>query len=293
MSAARNITTSRATGWAAALTLLLGAPLAAGQIAPPPGPKPPETPAWTPPPPPPPPAPARQPLPDLPYESLVERTDDGRLVRLDMPADWAAWERNPMVDESTRERVADALASRKREYEQRVIDNLDLLKQVDEGILDKLDLNDRQVLGQVLAVIEPLRTQGGTVWRALMQEGRISDQQEEFNRKIALEYTKALEAEITKDAGQDLKVIFRSAFMSGMAETMWARRRLYLEAGANIDRVLQGVTLPADASARVQAVKTADDDNARFEAVSALMRSLSIEDQKKVLEATVAARPAQ
>ncbi len=291
--------------------LMIAAGSALAQVAPPPPPAPPPTPQWVPPPPMPPavahapatgeaaaPAKAVVELPDLDYEPLARLDDEGRIIKLDRPADWAAWERNPTLGEEDRARVRDVLEERKAEFERRVINNLDLIKQIDDGIVEKMDLTDKAYLSHVTAVTKPLAVSGGGFIKDLQDRGLISAVQAEFNRKISREYGRSIGEQIARDFESNRPelgpAIFKNAFYQGLAETLWARRRLLLEAAAIFDRVTGDMNLSAGERAGADAAKaalsSAQDDEARFQAMFGFFRSLTLDRQKELLTRTVAAR---
>lgn len=288
----------------AAILGLMMAGMAEAQIAPAPPPAPIPTPEWAPPPPPPPPpdkvvTPAVV-LPDLPYTSLVKKDASERLVRLTLPAEWAALDQNPLIkdDKETQERIAGALAERRADFEKRVMDNLDLVQKLDEGLVEQLDLSDRKKMTEIMETTKPLVSRL-PLGKDLRDRGLLSPEQEGFNKKIEREYTKALQEQNAKEFENNkpelAAQVFKLAINQGLAESMWARRRLLLEAAPNIDSLLGQLGLSAAERDRVAPivarVKKATADDARFEAMRELTNALTVAQRRDVLTRTVAARP--
>jgi len=224
------------------------APIASAQVAPPPSKKPEPVRDYTPPAPPAPPSrvnrpeaarpavrPANRALPDLPYESLVERDENGKLIRIEgSPTIEALWV-NPMIDEELHPAIRDVLQSRRSLFRELVVTNIDDAIAMDEGILEKLRVNNRDELQEILGVVERLSTT--TPEQELEQLGVIPDQAGAFTRKIATEYLQALQNELLDgfDPGDDTTftpqdVIVQMMFEQHLAEAMAA----YDEIGANM-----------------------------------------------------------
>ncbi|GAB4385634.1 MAG: hypothetical protein Kow0022_12280 [Phycisphaerales bacterium] len=251
--------------------LSLCIPLIAGsavaQVAtPPPGPKP-EQPAYVPPPPAPKPKPAQatQPakpanqqqvrmggndplkgeslrgkLPPLPWKSLAQLDENGRIVRYEDPLDIAALKPNPSVGDASE--IMPILAGRRFRMEQIVIDNLDFALQVDDGLLDSLELSDPESMKRVTDMITPL-VPPKSITIELFDRGVLSRVQKDFNLEIMKDYQGAINKELSevygdKGLGEFMKFIMaesvkeaRLALQGMLTEATWRMGEVLDKAG--------------------------------------------------------------
>lgn len=244
-------------GWlaAAGAAAMVSMP-AAGQVATPPPAAPAPTPEYVPPPsapaaPRPRPAtidrnlPAGGPMtdqaPSIPFKPLA-RDDKGELIRdeqgnlrpLPMPIELMALDRNPTVGDVTLYRLKPYLRERKATVEKNVIDNLDMVQQIDGGVIDRLDIRKKEELIALTELLRPLVSQGPLA-TDLRKRDLLTKMQTAMNQKIAKQYQTDLITEVktkAKAAGiEEAPEVTKVLLYNSIDEVMYAYRTLLMETG--------------------------------------------------------------
>jgi hypothetical protein len=289
---------------------LTAAPVLA-QVAVPPGPPVPKTPEWTPPPPPPMPAPGQgaqpvQPVhiePEIPQKEWAKylcepRDAEGKLPKLAWPRYWAAIKVNDEIATEKQAELEPFFQSRREIYERIAIDNADFIAKIDDGLIEKLNVTDRDSLSGVTKQFKALAGQETAV-ASLRKQNLLNNRQVKTSEKIVEARNKAEMEEAKKAAGEDKNLkaaaLSRQMWVQASEEAMWARRGLLIEgagrASAAADRAgLSGDALEAVRSAEKAAAAASDD--AKYDAMLAALRKMDIDQQREFLRAIVASRPA-
>jgi len=173
--------------------------VAEGQVAPPPPPAPPRTPEYVPPPPPPvlPPSerptrnprlerPAPDPVDTMPFESLIQRDADGRVLPLAEPLELAALRKCALVSEDDWANLNIALAERRARVNKSVVDNLDLVLGIEGGLIETVDVMKLEQLKSVSESVRALTPQ--PLLDELQKRQLLNAQQLKLTRRIADEY---------------------------------------------------------------------------------------------------------
>lgn len=131
-------------------------------------------------------------VPNLPYESLVTRSEDGAIVEIAAPVEFEALRRNPMFAQIARDRVLALAAERQRRVEQRVVERMDLFDElIVQNAAGKVRVNDRGELDRVRSLVAEFTIDNGlTAW--LQAERQITRPQALFSGRIANEYREAM-----------------------------------------------------------------------------------------------------
>lgn len=241
----------------------------------------------------------REPLPDLPYESLVKRDAAGALLPLNEPIEILALRRNPMLDDQTRARVEEVLLERRTLAEQRVLEHFDLIRQIDEGAIERTDFSNRIAAQQVVAAFEPLVA---APWVDLMRDLRgrnvLTSLQSRFNGRIVQEYLDAQLPAPDPQAPDEEKIAWsatqlRSVYARSFDEHRVAYRALLMEIGKNLGVTAEELGLGAAGTSAAAAFRAASADAERRTIISTFMGTLTPEQRTKLLEATIKARPPQ
>lgn len=271
----------------------------------------------TPPPPPPPPPPRATPpaprnsnrakppeipLPDLAYTSLVTKDASGKVTPITEPIDVAALKVNPMITDEERAAMADYLNERKAGFEKIVIDNLEILDQIENGLFETTDWSSNESFSPVVRAIKPLMPPNAPkpVTVELEQRQMLNIQQKAFNAKIAKEYRDAF-AIPRPPAGapaEDVKDHTRRSIAAAMRdavdESVQTYHNLTREAAARVPAILPSLgldaSIAADASARANAVLKASDEAAQMQAMRDLLRILPADKRKALFEKSIAMR---
>lgn len=135
--------------------------------------------------------PVAQPLPNLPWKQW-EVDAKGMALPLDEPLDYAAFARNPMVDDVTRDGVRGYLKERREAYEKLVIEHVDLMRQLEDGLLEKVDTRSRDTMSPAIMAVRPIAPPQGpkSLGDEMRARGLLTPQQAEFQSKIKNEYLK-------------------------------------------------------------------------------------------------------
>jgi hypothetical protein len=311
--------------------LMLLAGTAQAQVSAPPTKAPDPTPEYVPPPPMPTPAPGGgnagsgkptpPPQPNLPIEPPL-RDKDGKVIQINRPLFWQAMDHNTAVTASVKENAKPFFERRLRKYEKIVSDNADLMRQVNEGVIDKSDLvpnrnQGRQAIQQagagkvsLSALMQILKPLVGDNCREEMQKaGVITRIQATQNVKVMQAYNAELAADFEKSlpklpenaddkAKNERKEALnrekqRQLMYQWIDEATFAYRGLLETAGEKPDEFLSKAGVDAKTvEAELKAVKDAKDAGARIDAMKKLMLKLPVEQERAVLEAVRATRPA-
>ncbi|QOJ00165.1 MAG: hypothetical protein HRU70_06555 [Phycisphaeraceae bacterium] len=277
------------------------------QIAPPPTPAPAPTPVWTPPPPPPPPPSAE---PQVPVPAW-DRDAQGKLVTLSEPVWFASIRKNQMVAADQWNKINPYMERRRRSFEKAVADNIDLLREVLGGDLDKVEMGADQSrrgdVAKLLGMLKPLA--GSTSAPKEMQDtGVLTRLQTQHNIKIANAYREAKRRELQEsewklpeNATDEQKDRVRRASMrhtilsSFVDEAVHAYEGLLLDAAKDLEKHLGSVELSDEArrglAPKVAKVKAASGREAVLAAMQELVASLDVEHERELLQAVRATRP--
>lgn len=301
---------------AAALVMLAG--LSSAQIAPPP----PEAPAKTPDYVPPPAAPATprgqtsnapggvSSVPDVPFKEW-EKDENGKLIPIDRPLEWAAMDRNITLTPKTREAMEPYLIERKQLFEELVIVELATIRKMLDGELEKIDLTDVKNFATARDLVKPL-TGAGSVMAELKSKGIISRIQAAQNQKIMKAYQTEVNAQLKQQyaAGADAtdeekkasnkqqSARFMRDVMLKMStdEAMFTYKRLAIEVSKEINQLLPGIdAVPADLKAKISPIalklEAEGDDNVRAAAYREVSKMLTVDQEKALINAARMARP--
>lgn len=323
---------------AMALAMLAIAGTAAAQISAPPTQAPAPTPEFVPPPPAPPGPPAGAPntqperrnpiqtIPDMPIEPPL-RSADGKLIKLEQPLFWQAMRHNVSLTESVKTSSKPFLERRVRKYEKIVTDNADLMRQINEGVIDKAELLPQRAgnkekdegraainkgangglgLSALMQVLKPLV--GDNVREEFQKSGIMTRIQAGQNSKIMQRYAAEASTDFEKslpkladDATDDDKKKrketldrerMRQQMYLWVDESVFAYNGLLNDGGEKIDDTLKAAKVDAGPIAdEVKAVKAASDRDARVAAMKKLVLKLTVEQERAILQAVRDTRP--
>jgi hypothetical protein len=257
---------------AAAGLMTAVAPLASGQLAPPPPPAGDPEPEYVPPARPAP-APAReaQPerprssrptLPELPhaplwcpFASIPGCVDyDGEVPEYERSIHIMALTRNPATTPS---QVADFLgmiAKRRVDLEPRVIENLETLYEVEAGLIDQVSLTDVEGLRMITEQIEPLVAQP-YLTQDLRSKGLLSRVQADWNDRLIREYQTKLGEQWQRERPDEANdLILRFIFDDSVAEAKEAYDGMLLEIALRPDEILDELGIPEENDAALRAL---------------------------------------
>lgn len=235
----------------------------------------------------PPPAPAPVVLPDLPYDSLAKKDANGNLPVLTEPIDWAALRVNPTITEAAdKERVKQILADRLKQYQTIVIENIDFMHMIDDGLLERIDVIGAGAKADMVKV-KALAGKGALA-KVLKETHALTEVQISFSKKIVDERTKAEYALGTRsDNPEQAKKdnaanVGKSVLRQAVAEATHARRLLFITAAGKAGELGPKFGMSTE---HVKTITAANTDDAKFAAVLTGLKAMPVEKQREFLKA--------
>jgi hypothetical protein len=282
------------------LPLIAGSALA--QVAtPPPGPKP-EKPAYVPTPVAPRPAPAANPavnpaavsnalarVPDLPYVPL-------ELMPHELPLDLLAMTPNPLIGQSKANDLMPMLVGRRARQELVVMENLDFVLQIQDGMLEEISFSDIAKLTMITDKVKPLVPPKGISQEAF-DRGMLSRVQHEFNLKIVREYQNRMNQSFTDQYGdQALSHFMKFLMTESIKEPMIALSGMLTESTWRMEEILAAAGIADTEAAKQMASITGTPETPEEERdmlvarIFEAWRPLSLEQKKAFLLAITTTR---
>ena len=259
--------------------------------------------------------------PNLPIEPPI-RGKDGKVITITQPLFWQAMDHNTAVTPKTREAAKVFFERRLRKYEKIVTDNADLMRQVNEGVIDNSDLvpnrdqgrkaiqnpgKGKVSLSALMQILKPLvgdncreeiSTKTGIITR--MQAGQNVKVMQAYNAEVAADFEKslpALGANATKEEQDKRKEQLnrerqRQLMYQWIDEATYAYRGLIDTASEKVDDYLaKAGVATAGVAEEVKAVKAAKDRDSRIEAMKKLMLKITVDQERAILQAVRDTRP--
>ena len=250
---------------AASAVLFVSAGAGMAQIATPPPPPEPEGEPYIPPPPPPPPRPVttrpangdtpatsgvtttrrhdrpmRQvEVPNIPYEPLGSPDLEGNMPNYRTALDLPALKHNPTIPQSKAGAVLPIAQARAARVELRLIENLDLLYEIENGKADQLLDKGVSGLMELNSLIAPL-VEEDSLTTELFKAGVLSDMQARSNQKIINEFNRARRDNIAgiQDQNEQIKAFMQLLLEDSLLEVLMTQRSMALESLTKMDKVL-------------------------------------------------------
>lgn len=244
---------------------------------------------------------AMQDLPNLPYESLVKRDEAGHIIALPGNPHVLALNVNPLMDDSTVERVQGVIAERRDKVERMVIQNVDLVQQVLDGAVDQANIEDRASIARLIEIVRPFQEMGHLT-EDLKAQGYLSTQQYGFNWKIVREYEQARTQDMMASAASNTDpnatnpqtLVTRHIMSEILREPMLTYDALVLEGAGRIDDAMGSITPASDKQAQaatlVSQIKAASDDETRLARARELTNLLDSAQKGQFLQNVVNTR---
>lgn len=239
------------------------------------------------------------PLPDIPHESLVKVGDNGKIIRLTKPTEYAAVAVNPVTTGpiATAE-LAHFMHERQMQFEEIVIENLDLVLEIEDGFFLEIDWSDRANYAQVTQRIRPLAPASPFVKEAQARQimTRIQGQ---FNAKIAREYemavTREARAAMSPDNPESTGIVMDTIMRLSIGESLYAYDNLCDALVANLAEVRAKLNLSSDDQAAftiaAKEIDTVADPLAKRDRAKALIDDLSLDSARAALTIARELRP--
>lgn len=295
------------------LALVCLAGTAVAQVAPPPPPPADPEPEFTPPPMPQPRPQVQRPqrpknaaeasaqftdkLPPIPYPPLYRfcGTEDHRVddvCTFDSNLHYVALRPNPTISPSMVPKIQAIIIARRSRMESMVIDNLDVVEDIDGGLVQEITIQDPVTLQELLERVKPL-TPPSNLTQELQNRKILSGTQAKFNIQIISEYQKAYGEFLRRtDPDNATDRFMQQMFNDSLAEAMQAYHGMLHESRTKMDEILENVEgVPSDVAAALRATKLddiqidPDQIKASAETVKLALRPLTLEQKAAFLAA--------
>lgn len=232
---------------------------------------------------------------EMEYESLVRYDEDGRIVPIEPPVELAALRANPVIGPDLWPSVDAAIAQWYRRVVRNVVDNVDLIRELDEGLIDRLEPHDAQQMGQLQLILQALNAPGA-LNDFLMAKGIIDGQQHAKTRQIYTEYLGALGKQWANDvpfdpAGTEARqlqqlMLTKKQWTFSIQDSMHAFEQVVLVASRRIDELIRQADLPPEKAklfGPVRALPPDADDATRIQAFKQALWRLDPIEQRTLL----------
>lgn len=200
-------------------------------------------------------------LPDLPYTSLVQRDENGEVIKLTEPAELAALRVNPTLPENFASHLEAYLEDRRLTFRRLAVNNLDLIELVEQGFIEDADYGKVDGIRKVVQTLTPLDVPYAPkrLTDDLQIQNMIDPTQAQFNMKITSEYYTAVfrsakaPAGTPDDSPRAKNLIAKTMRRFAVQETEFAYKALMCEAALKVGTLVDGVDLPAEIKAQAKA----------------------------------------
>lgn len=228
------------------------------------------------------------------YEKIYTVDAEGAPVAPNTWLDIAALTVNPTLSADQRESIEAGVRAWLADIQNLVIENPDLALEAGKGIFETIDIEERAGLAYASEVMKAL---GSTTKLSsyLTTEGVITNEQGETNRLIVQDYSRAqseyvaqnIMAEAAEDQQRQMQLLMARTTMTSLTDDALRMFRSVAVRGAPHARAaVEAAGLDAAAfSTELGAVQQAGTDEARIEAMIALMDSMEAMDLFKFSKA--------
>lgn len=235
-------------------------------------------------------------LPDLPYTSLVQRDENGEVIKLKEPAELAALRVNPTLPDNYPSHLTDYLDDRRLTFRRLAVNNLDLLELVESGFIEDADYGKVDGIRKVVQTLTPLDVPYAPTRLTddLQEKGMIDPTQAQFNMKITSEYYTAVFRSAKPpegtppDSPRASNLIAKTMRRFAVQESEFAYKALLCEAVAHLGDLVDKVTMPDAVKAQAKsAAATYRDDMTEADKIAlwhAAMRGSDVLQRRAVLQ---------
>jgi hypothetical protein len=238
-----------------------------------------------------------------PFESLAKPGPDGKIQRLGGILDILALRVNPQVDAATMEKVRPLVKEWMADVDQIAIDNLDFLEKIEPldgtpGMIDSFDISQSDKLTTIGQIMTHLMS-AGPLSSYLETKGALTREQSQLNQQITSEYLQKVMNEIMAENGvpndmnqrpqseeertKQVNTISRFLYELSCRDAVESYHRLLVQTAPNVDKALAAINAKADQAA-VSKAKAASSDKDKRAAVREVMKSLSFDQRRALLE---------
>lgn len=280
-------------------------PAATAQVVTPPVAPPERAPAFNPQPPAPTvqPRPAQPKTPEVDFVPITERDNDGKIVMLDTPPEYLALAHNPLVDLPTLVRIAPGFYERRLKVERLVADQIDLLLDVENGLVEEARVSDETALrasATRLAVFTANPTISPSITGDLIAAGRLRPDIGGVTQNILRQHQQdltedAMTTPTTADGATPLDQMMHRVLRMSISEFEYYFRRLMLDTADYFDAIRPQLGLDDATAAKVAPLAAQLSNEGDIEERAILIREifshLDTETRREAMRLAIGMRP--
>ena len=236
-------------------------------------------------------------LPPIPYPPLYTfcGTEDPRVddvCTFDTNLHYLALRPNPTISPSMVQRIQPIIIARRARMESMVIDNLDVVEDIDGGLVTEISISDPVALQELLERVTPLNPPSNLT-QELQNRKILSGTQAKFSIKIISEYQKVYGEYLRRvDPDNATDRFMQQMFNDSLAEAKAAYQGMLHESRVRIDEVLAEVDgVPSNVATALRNLALddlqidPDEIKASAEKVKLAIRPLTLEQKAAFLRA--------
>lgn len=229
--------------------------------------------------------------------TMVERTPDNKVIRLDGVLDAHAILKSPAIDAATMQNMVPWVTEWTADLNQTAIDNLDFLEKIDDGFIDTFVNTDQARAKYFQHMVQQLTAHGQLAAR-LQQRGVLTLQQAQSIQLLTNGYIQSVYGELVAnmrdpklqaEAQNEISRFFHH-INSRDARAMYHRQ--VVDSAALLDQIIPSLGLPAETLAKLQpaiaAVRSAKTETEKLDTGRALLKELTFDQRRAFLTKAVA-----
>lgn len=235
-----------------------------------------------------------------PFDRLAKLGPDGKVVRIDGMLDILAIQRNPLVDQATRERIRPVVMAWVSDIDRLTIDNLDFLEKIQPpqggpGIIETVDINNQPTLQPVSQMMTQLMSAGPLSNHLELREV-FTREQSARNQEIVSDYLQQVMNEEMKSNGdpndqaaklRQINTVSHFLFYMSCRDALESYNRQLERSAPIMDKVIDGLDLPSETKSKlgpaITAAKSAADAKARRKAAREVLNGLDFDQRRAAL----------
>ena len=246
--------------------------------------------------------PQRKPLPtDVEYTALIQKDAAGKVLPLADHLHLAALKKNPKVpaDFLNSESTRAFLAERRKTMEHVLINNLDLVDQIEDGLFENAKFNEREKIQSLLNAVKPLSHPAAPhpLTKEMRTRQLLTEEQADVNEELIRKYTFAVnqsgeanmpEEERKQQAWHTIIALYKQ----NVDEFVHINHELGAAAAMHASEIVPKLGLDAGAAGKVSGVLAAAASAGSpanvITALKPLREAMTLDQRKELLRAAAA-----
>ncbi len=247
--------------------------------------------------------PARPKAPEVDFAPIAVRDQNGKVVPLDVPAEYLALAHNPLLDLPALVRIAPGFYERRQKVERLVTDQIDLLLDIEGGLVERARVNDEAALRASagrLSVFTGNPSVSPSITTDLVAAGRIRPDIGALTQKILQEYQQELTADAmatptTADGATPIDQMMHRVLRLSVSEFEYYFRQLMLDTADYFDAIQPELELDTQTTAAVgplaEQLAVENDLDARAALIREIFAQLDTRTRQRAMGMAIKMRP--